>query len=432
MLPDIKVRFSKYDDEQSCWEEFGHVEYIHYQLGLIVHSPAYENQWIDEEVVVQVELVREINGETETSEPINFKYVPMPNANKKRLTRMKQQNHGMNSRSGEELDGPTHNEPIKILVKKMNKIVKLFKNSFEQNDLREMLMALVETQYETGLDLFSDCLSTEMNEDLRDLVSMLIKFRMDFAAKEVNELQQNCVHLSIIANRGDFLRALLELGADVNHADVSGKTPLHIAAAQSSEVLVKQLLDASSEIKLNQLNKKGLTPLHVAVKRNKLPTVKLLVQAGADTCLKTRAGDNILQIAMVTKYFNSDMIDYLTELDKSLVKELITSVNGSLRRPRPLQNKFTKNYRSKNENRVRKCVQAEESQTEKSEEKPCSTETKEAFFDHECLLELCKILDINRQWEKLTKLMDLEEKIDEFEKAASPSNSLFKHLEVSA
>ncbi|EMD31287.1 hypothetical protein CERSUDRAFT_60194, partial [Gelatoporia subvermispora B] len=57
----------------------------------------------------------------------------------------------------------------------------------------------------------------------------------------------------------DIARYLLDQGADVDGADSSGWTALHIAASAGHEDIVRDLLGAGADVK--KTNDKGLTAL---------------------------------------------------------------------------------------------------------------------------------------------------------------------------
>ncbi|XP_055634139.1 protein fem-1 homolog C-like [Toxorhynchites rutilus septentrionalis] len=91
----------------------------------------------------------------------------------------------------------------------------------------------------------------------------------------------------------EFVRHLVEKGADVRKPNHSGKTCL--MASIGSEKLCSYLIWKGVEI--NERDSSGKTALHYAVERKEFNTVELLLNRGADPFAKTHAGDDALQIA---------------------------------------------------------------------------------------------------------------------------------------
>ena len=79
------------------------------------------------------------------------------------------------------------------------------------------------------------------------------------------------------------MRALLDAGADKDHAANDGCTPLYIAAQNGHDAVVRTLLDAGADNDL--ATNDGATPLFMAAQEGHATIVRALLGAGAD---KTR------------------------------------------------------------------------------------------------------------------------------------------------
>lgn len=76
------------------------------------------------------------------------------------------------------------------------------------------------------------------------------------------------------------IEAALSNGADVNAADVNGRTCLHFCAGNGLHLLVKDLVKRGAEI--NKQDVLGYTPLHMAAGYQRITSVQTLIDLGAD------------------------------------------------------------------------------------------------------------------------------------------------------
>ena len=74
----------------------------------------------------------------------------------------------------------------------------------------------------------------------------------------------------------------------LNIKDVTGSTPLHLAALCSSEILIKILVLAGADV--NCSDETGQTPLHIAARKIDLEVLAFMVSNGADRTVKDRFG----------------------------------------------------------------------------------------------------------------------------------------------
>ncbi|MDX1900727.1 MAG: ankyrin repeat domain-containing protein [Gammaproteobacteria bacterium] len=80
-------------------------------------------------------------------------------------------------------------------------------------------------------------------------------------------------------NYPEVVRILLEAGANIDHRDIDGETPLMYAVLNGSLGMVQALINHKANIRLT--NMKGETALHFAVKED-IHKVRALIDAGAD------------------------------------------------------------------------------------------------------------------------------------------------------
>ena len=100
---------------------------------------------------------------------------------------------------------------------------------------------------------------------------------------------------------------LLDAGANVNHQNKEGSTPLHFA---KTEEQIKLLLESGANI--NMKNKSGYTPLHYSYKN----TLKTLLESGADPYIKNNDNLTVKEYYYKWGYFENTYILDKFEYDK--------------------------------------------------------------------------------------------------------------------
>lgn len=99
----------------------------------------------------------------------------------------------------------------------------------------------------------------------------------------INDSDENGVtplHCAVIKENVDFTALLLEKGARVNAQDIRGNAPLHIAVHKLCTTLVKLLLDWKADV--NCGDKNGVLPLHIGAYKGDINIVDLLLNKNGD------------------------------------------------------------------------------------------------------------------------------------------------------
>ncbi|KAG7352505.1 ankyrin repeat domain protein [Nitzschia inconspicua] len=103
---------------------------------------------------------------------------------------------------------------------------------------------------------------------------------------------------------------LAEKGANVDHQDKSGMSPLHIASRSGAVDIVRVLLERNAQVSVTSSD--GKTPLHVAVEAGHLDMVRLLVKHSTRVDQKDVRGWTPLAIACA--HGNADLVQALMEV----------------------------------------------------------------------------------------------------------------------
>jgi ankyrin repeat protein len=102
-------------------------------------------------------------------------------------------------------------------------------------------------------------------------------------------------------------KTLMLRGVNINHEDDFGFSPVHAAASQGADEVLKMLIDAGADLTL--ANNEIGTPLHCAVQRKSRATVELLLAAGVDVRARNRYCRTPLHLAMSIE--RSDLVSLL-------------------------------------------------------------------------------------------------------------------------
>ncbi|KAM6930997.1 ankyrin repeat and death domain-containing protein 1A [Xenentodon cancila] len=108
-------------------------------------------------------------------------------------------------------------------------------------------------------------------------------------------------------------------GLNANVRNVDNRTALHFAVAGKNNEAVQLLLQR--RVKVDQKDKYGVTPIHLAAWFGSLEILKSLVQAGAEQKVENEEGLNIMHCAAINNH--TEIMEYIindlqmTELDKN-------------------------------------------------------------------------------------------------------------------
>lgn len=336
---------------------------------------------------------------------------------------------------GRSLPIPAESDMKCSLLEKLKLMIKMFRNNFEDVKLQEMLKSLIDSEAETGENILHATIERGAVGDIKEIVLILVKYKLKDVLQSLNELDQNCFHLLVLAGYPNLLRIFLNLGVDVNQADAFGQTPLHLAVLRNDKHSVEELLDGSTTLKLNELNDDGFSPLHLAVMQKNLAIVKILIESGADLRKKNPpTGDNVLHMAVEVNQISMPLVKLLIDSDEALLHQennarrnalQVASTNGqpSSELMDFLQGLYEESYTSAK-------IRYEDEISSSDSDSDAANSTFNCIFDDRCLNELRKIFDVDEKWKGISMLAGLEEKIVEWEENESPTLSLFQFFQV--
>jgi ankyrin repeat protein len=148
-----------------------------------------------------------------------------------------------------------------------------------------------------------------------------------FPVDTTDDTGDTAVDWAVYSCKIDVVRKLIELGADVNHADQRGYTPLMFTATtlrgrflqgtqdQRNEIarmLIELGADVNQAMGYENASGSGQTALHFAVKDKNAALVRMLLSAGANRNAKSNQGYTPLDVAKFPDYApNTEVIETL-------------------------------------------------------------------------------------------------------------------------
>ncbi len=151
---------------------------------------------------------------------------------------------------------------------------------------------------------------------LDDIKLFLTNKKMNLEIQD--QYGQTVQHLVVQQGRVDVLSFLLEEGADINAIDKSGNTLLHVATEKRKVEMVVALLERDN-VEKNAINVAGNTPLHQAAIDGDQIIIRCLLKAGADPTLRDRERNTASQVAFKHKHWT--VADILNNQETQLTEK---------------------------------------------------------------------------------------------------------------
>ncbi|CAH1712143.1 unnamed protein product [Chironomus riparius] len=296
------------------------------------------------------------------------------------------------------------------IMDKLKMIVKLFKENYEDEKIHEMMMVLIKAAEDRDENLLIDVIQYGTMNDIKELVLILVKYKLFDVFKSKNEIDQNALHIAINLGYISLIKVFIKFGVDINETDAFGSSPLHLAVQRNNLAILKELLDSNKSINMNEFDDNGQTPLNLSVLNNNLEIAKMLISHGGNVTKKNPTnGFTCLHVALLNENVNKELIKLLIASDKELLTleshEGLNAMELSVRNrlPDDIIDLISSFY----------------------------GDNKEEVLDEKCLQELCEIFNKNDSWKIWLLRMDMADRIKEWVNLESPAKALFQYLIVS-
>ncbi len=155
-----------------------------------------------------------------------------------------------------------------------------------------------------------------------DKVGQLLVDNPKTDLEKLDRAGENAMMLAALNGDATFVNLLIAKDVEVNK---KGWSPLHYAATNGHDDIVKILLDHSAYIDATSPN--GTTPLMMAARGGHLSTCKLLLDEGADLRIKNQIGMTAADFA--AKYNERDVAEGLRARLNSMPGSAAQGANGA-------------------------------------------------------------------------------------------------------
>jgi len=137
---------------------------------------------------------------------------------------------------------------------------------------------------------FETILMCAVANDDRDTVELLLEARVNLEITELHTMRTALM----FAETPEIAQLLLDAGAQIDHCDEWGRSPLHHCARYANPCLgVLLAAGADPNAVCDQKN----TPLHEAAETDKVEAARALIDAGADRTARNQAGKTPADLA---------------------------------------------------------------------------------------------------------------------------------------
>ncbi len=143
-----------------------------------------------------------------------------------------------------------------------------------------------------------------------DICRVLLAHHADIDAKDAHG--NTSLHLGASGGHVQVVWELIRRGATCNIYNNERQSPLHVAIMEEKANCVKALLDGGSDPNLLDTTGWGEPPLHMACRRGKVAMAKILIANGAKINMKSRAC--LLPLHEAVRKGNDDVVTMLLDL----------------------------------------------------------------------------------------------------------------------
>lgn len=170
---------------------------------------------------------------------------------------------------------------------------------------------VLEVLLSTGeIDMNPDAETAPMTFAARCAKLPVVRALVEYGAN-VNHADENgetALHRATQRDDREMVQYLIDNGADVHFLNLRGRTPLMVAARCGHRAMIQLLVENGADADINSVDLKGRTPLHHAVKKSRKGVVSLLFALKADLSIADKDGLTPVEMAKSRGFMFIDII----------------------------------------------------------------------------------------------------------------------------
>jgi serine/threonine-protein phosphatase 6 regulatory ankyrin repeat subunit B len=201
------------------------------------------------------------------------------------------------------LPKPTRQELLKYEIQHLQNQVLFPGEILEALETAKEEMNGLTQRNKTPLYIFSE-------KGRENLVNLILKYCGQECVDTVTREDWTPLHIASENGHLGVVKALIQMGSNMNHQNRQGMTPLRVAAGKGEYSVVQELIRAKADLKIPSLPV-GFSPLLIAAHNGHLKVVQALVEADADIEIRTHEG--FTPLAQAIYQMRLDVVEYLIE-----------------------------------------------------------------------------------------------------------------------
>jgi len=183
-------------------------------------------------------------------------------------------------------------------LKDIKELVKYIKKNYDDFAIQAQKRIAINKLLDRGIPFTADCFATYITKNKEDVFEDFISAGIDVNSKD--DLGTPMLNVAIRADNFDFVKKIVELGADINIASNDrGYTAVMDAVWRGNEEITEYLIKKGAD--LNTISKEGQSNLVLAVGADRINICKLLVENGSNPDVKDMMGMSAFQYATLFK-----------------------------------------------------------------------------------------------------------------------------------